>query len=148
MGWSPRRRGYPGPDDCKLLEIQEAYAESCTCWIRGNQDDRSYSSSHSHPLHSYNVGCNIHRRRVADIGTVYERMSQWTLCYSFPAPLLNLTDFKSYLDCFARSIRDSAGYPRSSQPCSPPASGRTSVIPCRLSASATRALVASFGQEQ
>ncbi len=29
-----------------------------------------------------------------------------------------------------------------------PASGRTSVIPCRFSASATRALVASFGQEQ
>ena len=40
------------------------------------------------------------------------------------------------------------GYPRSNQPSNPPASGRTLVIPCRFSASATRALVASFGQEQ
>jgi hypothetical protein len=31
---------------------------------------------------------------------------------------------------------------------SPPSSGRTRVIPRRLSRSATRALVASFGQEQ
>jgi hypothetical protein len=47
----------------------------------------------------------------------------------------------------ASSAGDATGYPRSSHPCSPPASGRTSVIPCRLSASATRALVASFRQE-
>src|SRR5208282_3126554 len=42
----------------------------------------------------------------------------------------------------------SIGYPRSIQASKPPRSGRTRVIPHFLSCSATRALVASFGQEQ
>src|SRR5205823_6640441 len=42
----------------------------------------------------------------------------------------------------------SAGSPESRHAGKPPASGLTRVTPCRLSASATRALVASFGHEQ
>jgi hypothetical protein len=40
------------------------------------------------------------------------------------------------------------GKPRRRQPSRPPARGRTRVIPRLLSLSATRALVASFGQVQ
>jgi hypothetical protein len=42
----------------------------------------------------------------------------------------------------------SSGHPRSRQPMNPPSRGRTRVTPSRLSVSATRALVASFGHEQ
>ena len=47
-----------------------------------------------------------------------------------------------------RHFSASTGYPSASQPSKPPARGLTRVIPNARSCSATRALVASFGQEQ
>jgi len=53
--------------------------------------------------------------------------------------------------CAARDgwlVRGSTGKRRSRQAWSPPASGRIREMPCLRNRSATRALVASFGQEQ
>jgi len=48
----------------------------------------------------------------------------------------------------AKKVSASIGYPARAHASSPPASGRTSVKPLSMSARATRAAEASFGQVQ